>query len=293
MFPTFNARAVGLLAPGRRDDRPAARAGFAGVDLLVRDLIADRPRTKSVPGWTTSDSGEGHSPCPSTGAETRTPSAETLRRLPASPTRRPNSGSDAPPPGSSPKAPSPLRLDPRRDDRLHIDRLGRIADALGASSHPPRPRSHRARAVPAFGGPPIHHETRRTLGPILDPLGRVGPTPGSCSTRSTSTPPTNPSPRRRRRGRIDRLVHLAGPARRFTGRPVRDCRSQAGTARRARRHRQPKHPRGDRRRRLRRPGHGRAPRTRRQSRQPQADPARASRVRASLRSVWPTADNGA
>lgn len=39
MFPSFNARAVGLTLPAGRTIEIAARAGFVGVDLLVRDLL--------------------------------------------------------------------------------------------------------------------------------------------------------------------------------------------------------------------------------------------------------------
>ena len=40
MFPSFNARAVGLTMTAAETIEVAARAGFAGVDLLVRDLLA-------------------------------------------------------------------------------------------------------------------------------------------------------------------------------------------------------------------------------------------------------------
>ena len=39
MFATWNARAVGLNVPARETIKIAASAGFAGVDLMVRDIV--------------------------------------------------------------------------------------------------------------------------------------------------------------------------------------------------------------------------------------------------------------
>src|SRR5690348_13757802 len=39
MFASFNARALGLALPARPTIALASDAGFAGVDLLVRDLV--------------------------------------------------------------------------------------------------------------------------------------------------------------------------------------------------------------------------------------------------------------
>ena len=39
MYPSWNARAVGLTLNAREAIDIAAQAGFAGVDLLVRDLV--------------------------------------------------------------------------------------------------------------------------------------------------------------------------------------------------------------------------------------------------------------
>jgi sugar phosphate isomerase/epimerase len=48
MFPSFNARAVGLSIPAVETIGLAAAAGFAGVDLLVRDLIEAGERPEAL-----------------------------------------------------------------------------------------------------------------------------------------------------------------------------------------------------------------------------------------------------
>jgi sugar phosphate isomerase/epimerase len=50
MFPSFNARAMGLSLSAEATIDLAARAGFAGVDLLVRDLVESGASPKTLRG---------------------------------------------------------------------------------------------------------------------------------------------------------------------------------------------------------------------------------------------------
>ena len=61
MYPSFNARALGLDLPAEETLELASAAGSTGVDLLVRDIVdaGGDPRRVAARGWTTSASAGG------------------------------------------------------------------------------------------------------------------------------------------------------------------------------------------------------------------------------------------
>lgn len=171
MYPSFNARAVGLTLPADEAIDLAAGAGFEGVDLLVRDLIADGHRPARLRARMDALGLRGGAfPLP---VDWRG-DADTFRRdlatLPALADAAAELGLVRTGTWVLPECVDAPGRDPQAETlRFHIDRLAPIADVLAARSirlgleviGPERSRAGRfPRFITRLG----------ELGPILDAL---------------------------------------------------------------------------------------------------------------------------
>jgi sugar phosphate isomerase/epimerase len=175
MFPSFNARAVGLSLSAAETIEIAADAGFGGVDLLVRDLL-DAGERPEVLRRRMDDLGlvGGAFPMPVSwrGDEPmfRRDLAALPRLLDAASVlgllRTATWVMPEIPPGFAPLGPEMAR---EATTRFHVDRLSALADALA----PYRVRlGLEAIGVARFrsGNMPPYITRLGDLGPVLDPL---------------------------------------------------------------------------------------------------------------------------
>ncbi len=236
MFSSFNARAVGLPdLPVATTIDVAAEAGFAAVDLMVRDLVRSGPTsTRSGAGWTTGAPRRGVPDDDGlAGRRGRFPARSG--RTPASRRGRGHAGPD--PDGNLGHARDPAHAAPGADPAayraevaaFHVDRLGAIARVLAA---------HGIR----LGLEVIGVATfRRGVGiPFITRMADLEPTLADCPasptsacwwTRSTSTPPTNHSPRRSPGEPIASSGRTSPTCPRLRPRPGGDHRRRARSAR--------------------------------------------------------------
>ncbi|MGC8638877.1 MAG: sugar phosphate isomerase/epimerase family protein [Isosphaeraceae bacterium] len=137
MYPSWNARAVGLVLDARETVEIAAQAGFAGVDLLVRDLV----RSAALPHELRARMDDlglrgGAWPLPVDWRGPEARFAEDLRNLPryaraAAVLGLFRTGTWVLPEASPELAESAQEADAiERTARFHLDRLGRIAAIL-------------------------------------------------------------------------------------------------------------------------------------------------------------------
>jgi sugar phosphate isomerase/epimerase len=137
MYPSWNARAVGLTLPAAETVQIAATAGFPGVDLLVRDLVESGTDPQSM-RMQMDDLGirGGAWPLP---LDWRGPAerfTEDLRNLPRYARAAATLGLFRTGTWVMPQVDPAFDIDARvidsraRTARFHLDRLGRIAEVL-------------------------------------------------------------------------------------------------------------------------------------------------------------------
>lgn len=183
MFPSFNARAVGLSLGAEETIDLAASAGFGGADLLVRDLLAagDRPDElrRKMDGLGLSG---GAFPMPVSWRGDEAPFLRDLAELPRLLDAASTLGLSRTATWVMPEVPGPFaHLDPEvareRTAAFHVERLSAIAEALS----PYRIRlGLEAIGVARFrsGRTPPFITRLGQLAPVLDPIAARFPNVG-------------------------------------------------------------------------------------------------------------------
>ena len=204
MYPSLNARALGLDLPAKETLELAARRGSTGVDLLVRDLVeaGDDPRELRATDGRPRPAGRGLALARRTGGADAERFAHDLGRLPRLAEAAAVLGLTRTGTWVMPETPERPESETARADHLaaivglHLERLGRDRPRLGRAS--------------GSGSAWRSSASRRSAPVAVGPSSTDWPISTACWARSGTKPPTSASSsmgsismRRARRSRRD------------------------------------------------------------------------------------------